>query len=132
LNDGLNGSNNYKTGRWLGFQGKDIDAIIDLQKPTTISEASFQTNVVKGDWIMGAKKIIVKVSDDGENFTDIATKDIPSISEEYKDGLYLNKIEFEPVKTRYVNVIISGDTLPEWHKGAGSAAFIFVDEINIK
>ena len=41
LNDGLKGNTNYKTGRWLGFQGKDIDAVIDLKEPTEFSKVSF-------------------------------------------------------------------------------------------
>ena len=59
---------NYKTGHWLGFQGKDLDATIDLKEPTEIQKVSFNTNVVKGDWIMGASAVTVKVSDDGKNF----------------------------------------------------------------
>ena len=33
MTDGLTGDTNYKTGRWLGFQGKDLDAAIDLKQP---------------------------------------------------------------------------------------------------
>mgnify|MGYP000458891075 CR=1 FL=1 len=60
LVDGLHGGSNYKTGHWLGFQGKDLDATIDLKEPTEIQKVSFNTNVVKGDWIMGASAVTVK------------------------------------------------------------------------
>ena len=53
MTDGLTGDTNYKTGRWPGFQGKDLDAAIDLKQPVEISKVAFNTNVVKGDWIMG-------------------------------------------------------------------------------
>ena len=59
---------NYKTGHWLVSKGKDLDATIDLKEPTEIQKVSFNTNVVKGDWIMGASAVTVKVSDDGKNF----------------------------------------------------------------
>ncbi len=132
LTDGLSGNDNYKTGRWLGFQGKDLDAVIDLKEPTGFNRVSFNTNVVKGDWIMGATGITVKVSDDGQNFKEVASKTIPSLSKEDKDGLYPQEISFDPVKARYVEVIIKSDKLPAWHGGAGSPAFLFVDEINIQ
>lgn len=132
LNDGLSGNTNYKTGRWLGFQGKDVDAVIDLKEPTEIKSVSFNTNVVPGDWIMGASGITVNVSDDGHTFREIATKAIPSLQQTDKEGLYPQEISFEPVKARYVEVIIKSDKLPAWHGGAGSPAFLFVDEINIQ
>lgn len=132
LNDGLIGNSNYKTGRWLGFQGRDIDAVINLKEPIEIQKVAFNTNVVKGDWIMGATGVTVKVSDDGKTFRQIATKKIPELTQQDKDGLYLQEITFNPVKTQYVEVIINGGKLPQWHGGAGHDAFLFVDEIIIK
>ena len=132
LTDGLSGNDNYKTGRWLGFQGKDLDAVIDLKEPTEFSKVSFNTNVVKGDWIMGAAGVTVKVSDDGQNFKEIASKTIPSLGKDDKDGLYPQEISFDPVKARYVEVIIKSDKLPTWHGGAGTPAFLCVDEINLQ
>lgn len=132
LTDGLTGDTNYKTGRWLGFQGKDLDAAIDLKQPVEISKVSFNTNVVKGDWIMGAAGITVKVSEDGQNFKEVATKVIPSLKQSDKDGIYSQEITFDPVKARYVEVIIKSDKLPAWHGGAGNPAYLFVDEIIIQ
>ena len=132
LTDGLSGNDNYKTGRWLGFQGKDLDAVIDMKQPTEFSKVSFNTNVVKGDWIMGAAGVTVKVSDDGKSFKEVATKKIASLGKDDKDGLYPQEITFTPVKARYVEVIIKSDKLPAWHGGAGHPAFLFVDEINIQ
>ena len=131
LVDGLRGGSNYKTGHWLGFQGKDLDATIDLKEPTEIQKVSFNTNVVKGDWIMGASAVTVKVSDDGKNFKEVASKKIPELPQNDKDGLYPQEISFAPVKARYVEVIINSSKLPKWHGGAGSPAFLFVDEIEI-
>lgn len=132
LTDGLMGNENYKTGRWLGFQGKNVDAVIDLKEPAEIQKVAFNTNVVKGDWIMGAAGITVKVSDDGKNFREVASKKIADLKQTDKDGLYPQEISFSPVKTRYVEVIIPSGTLPKWHGGAGNAAFLFVDEIIIE
>lgn len=129
LADGLKGGENYKTGRWLGFQGKDVDAIIDLKEPMDISKISFNTNVVKGDWIMGAAGITIKVSDDGTTFKEVTSKNIPELTKDDKDGLYPQEITFPSVKARYVEVIIKSGKLPAWHGGAGKPAFLFVDEI---
>lgn len=132
LADGLRGNDNYKTGRWLGFQGKDLDAVIDLKEPTTFNKVFFNTNVVKGDWIMGASGVTVKVSDDGKSFREIASRDIPALQATDKDGLYPQEITFDPQKARYIEVIIHGSLLPAWHGGAGNPAFLFVDEIGVE
>ena len=130
--DGLIGDSNYKTGRWLGFQGKDLDAAIDLKQPVEISKVSFNTNVVKGDWIMGAAGVTVKVSEDGKNFKEVVSKTIPSLKQSDKGGIYPQEVTFAPVKARYVEVIIKSDKLPAWHGGAGNPAYLFVDEISIQ
>lgn len=132
LTDGLTGSENYKTGRWLGFQGKDLDAVIDMKEAVEFGKVSFNTCVVKGDWIMGTPGVVVKISDDGENFKEVASKTIPSLGKDDKDGIYPQEITFDPVKARYVEVIVKSDKLPAWHGGAGSPAFVFVDEIGIE
>ena len=129
LTDGLVGGENYKTGRWLGFQGKDMDAVIDLKEPTEFSKVSFNTNVVKGDWIMETAGITVKVSDDGKTFKEVYSQSIPAMKKEDKDGIYPHEISFDPVTARYVEVIVKSAKLPAWHGGKGHPAFVFVDEI---
>jgi len=131
LADGIKGNSNYKTGRWLGFQGKDIDAVINLKGATEISKIKFSTNVVKGDWIMDAGEIIVRVSDDGKTFREIAKEVLPEMKATDKDGIYPHEISFASVKANYVQVTIKKVSLPSWHGGAGSPAFIFVDEIEV-
>ncbi len=131
LTDGMTGKKNYKTGRWLGYQGKDLDATIDLKEPTEFSKITFNTNVLKGDWIMETSGVTVKVSDDGQNFRQIYSKTIPALTRKDKNGIYPHEITFEPVKARYVKVIIKNSQLPEWHPSKGNPAFIFVDEIKI-
>ena len=131
LADGIKGNSNYKTGRWLGFQGKDIDAVIDLKGATEISKIKFSTNVVKGDWIMDAGEIIVRVSDNGKTFREIAKEVLPEMKATDKDGIYPHEISFASVKANYVQVTIKKVSLPSWHGGAGSPAFIFVDEIEV-
>ncbi len=131
LNDGIKGNGNYKTGRWLGFQGKDIVATFDLKEATEISKIRFATNVVKGDWIMDARQVYVSVSDDGKTFREVGKEELPEMQMADKDGLFVHEIDFTSVKAKYVQVTIKKVSLPSWHGGAGNPAFIFVDEIEI-
>ncbi|GAA6458338.1 family 20 glycosylhydrolase [Bacteroides xylanisolvens] len=132
LNDGLKGNSSYRSGRWIAFNGNDMDMTIDLQQPTEISSVAISVNVAKGDWVFDARNLSVEVSDDGKTFKKIASEEYPAMKETDKDGVVDHQLTFAPVTTQYVRVIASPEkTLPEWHGGKGKNAFLFVDEIKI-
>ncbi len=131
LNDGEMGRIAYTSGRWLGFWGQPLDAVIDLEQPSTMSNVRFRSLVNKGAWIYNPSQAIVLVSDDGENFREVAQLDIPITTWMDKDGNFTYELKFEPVTARYVEVIVKDHMLPEDHDGYGYPAWIFVDEIEI-
>ena len=132
LNDGNLGRGAYNSGRWLGFCGYPLDAVIDLEQPAEMQHIRFHALVNKGAWIYNPSQVKVLVSDDGENFREVAQKDIPISTWTDKDGIFAYEVDFEPVKAKYVEVVISGYDLPEDHSGFGNPAWIFVDEIEVR
>ena len=132
LVDGLKGNGNYKTGRWIAFRGNDMDVTIDLKQPTEISSVAISTCVEKGDWVFDTRGLSVEVSEDGTNFTKVASEAYPAMKKTDKNGVYDHKLTFTPVTAQYVKVIASPEkSIPEWHGGKGYPGFLFVDEITI-
>ena len=131
LNDGEMGRIAYNSGRWLGFWGQPLDAVIDLEQAATMSHVRFRALVNKGAWIYNPSHASVLVSDDGETFHEVAQLDIPITTWTDKDGNFTYELEFEPVTARYVEVIVKDHMLPEDHDGYGHPAWIFVDEIEV-
>ncbi len=131
LIDAQKGSANYKTGRWIGFWGDDLDATIDLLAKESISSVRFDADVLKNDWIYNPKTARVLVSDDGVNFQEVASETYPILEWGAPDGPKTYELHFEPVEARYVEVVISGHDLPKGHKGYGYPAWVFVDEIEV-
>ena len=131
LIDGLQGSTNYRSGRWLGWFGKNLDATIDLQELTEISSVKFNLNVNMKDWIFNAKSARVLVSDNGVTFQEVASNDYDLVPADYDSNIYPVEISFSPVNTRYVEVVVTPFDCPEGHSGYGYPAWIFVDEIRI-
>lgn len=130
LVDGLQGSFNYKTGRWIAFYRNDMEAVIDLKQPTEISSAEIATCVEKGDWVFDARGFAVEVSEDGNNFTKVTSEEYPAMKQDDRNGIFNHKLTFDPVTARYVKVIaLSERQIPEWHGGKGNSGFLFVDEI---
>ena len=131
LIDGLHGSSNYRSGRWLGWYGKNADAVIDLQDITEIEKVKFNLNINMKDWIFNAKNVEILVSDDGLTFSEVANKDFELLAPGYSSSLYPVEIAFEPVTTRFVEVVIEPFDCPKGHAGYGYPAWIFLDEIEI-
>lgn len=132
LLDGLKGNFNYKTGRWIAFYKNDMEAVIDLKQPTEISSVSISALVEKGDWVFGPRRFAVSISEDGENFKEVAKEDYPFMTPDNPNKIYDYTLTFDAVKPRYVKVCVQPEhKLPSWHGGKGNPAFVFMDEITI-
>lgn len=129
LVDGLFGANtNYKTGKWIGFQGNDLIVVIDMQESTEISSLSINNAVITGDWIFDTSEIIIEASDDDSNYSIIKAESFDS-DKDHRTEISEHKVEFEPVTAQYFKVTVKTSVMPDWHPGKGRRAFIFVDEI---
>ena len=133
LVDGLVGSPNYRTGRWLGFSENDFEAVIELGENTEVSSATVNTSVNKEDWVFGARGVVVSVSNDGENYTEVAKELYPAMEKADEDKIYTHKLAFEPVAAKYIKVrVLVEASMPKWHGAAGKRAFLFVDEVVVE
>ena len=71
LTNGLQGNVIFNSGRWVGYEGKDLDLTIDLGEVKPIRLISVRTLVSPSQWIMPHRGIWMWVSTDGKNFEDI-------------------------------------------------------------
>jgi len=133
LLDGLMGSENYRDGYWIGFQGVDMNFEVDLgnvQEINSIGVSFFQNT---GKWIFMPEKITIKVLDENQKLV-VKTVLDPDITPEVK-GTIIDEVkaDFDEVSGRYIQVYAKNiKTLPKWHEGAGGKAWIFVDEVVIE
>ncbi|MGK9368846.1 DUF4838 domain-containing protein [Melioribacter sp. Ez-97] len=138
LTDGIRGDEDHKF-NWVGYEGKDMEVIVDLQKIITVRKISidFLQNVFS--WIFHPKKIEISHSEDGIHF--ITIKEIYNTTHATKEELtspifaYIKNFnaEFEPIYARYIKIkAISIKNCPRWHPGYPDKAWIFTDEIVIE
>ncbi len=123
-------SNLYE--EWLGYEGIGFEAAIDLSTSKTISKVIIGCMDNQDQWIFLPKKIDVLVSADNENFQSagIINIDLKKSKNAVRKEI---EIPINPVKARYVKVIAhSIVNCPEWHKGAGGKAWLFVDEVKVQ
>jgi hypothetical protein len=134
ITDGAFGGTNFNAG-WLGFEGNDLEAIIDLGKSTEISQIS-------GDFLQTVNHIVFFPADvkyhcsqDGKNYVFLGqVKNKRPLTEQSKiTDIQSFKLSFPPINARFVKILADNlDKAPLWHHGAGLPSWIFVDEILVK
>ena len=132
LIDGITGKDNFRTGEWQGYEGNDLDAVVDLGSAKDIQRIKLSCLQDQGSWIFFPKEVIFYVSDDGKNFKEVNR--INNGEPKSQDGVQLNQFMCaEPQKARYVRVVAKNVGIcPQWHAGRGNEAWIFADEIIIE
>ncbi|GAB4487792.1 MAG: GH92 family glycosyl hydrolase [Saprospiraceae bacterium] len=133
LIDGIRGGADFRTGDWQGFEGVNLDLVIDLSKSQTINKITAGFMQDENAWVFFPTKMQVEISDDGQNFTP-AGEVICDIAPTEKGVLQKDFVlDLKGKKARYVRVVgVSLGKCPDWHKGAGYPCWVFVDEISIE
>lgn len=128
LVDGIINVKGGRTSQSLGFQS-DVDATIDLGVPQPITNVVVHSLKTGGTYVYPPQSIEVSGSMDGTTFEPLGTT--TGISET-KETKAITKVEFNPVKTRYIRVFIKSlPVVPEGKRGAGEKTWLFVDEIQV-
>lgn len=114
---------------WLGWQGPDMEAVIDLGKAQSISSASVHILDQRGSWVYPPQYVEVFASADGKTWQSLG-KGSDLVKEDNNAALLT--IPFLATTARYVKVVAKNyGTIPAGQPGAGSKAWLFVDEISI-
>jgi len=132
LLDGILAGNNYQDGSWQGFEGNDLDVVIDLGK--TIQVKKIRCNFLSDNkhWIFLPKQVSVQVSEDGKIYSQIGES---AFSDEKEvTGSVIQPVMF-PFKgnARFIKLTaLNQGICPPWHPQAGNKSWLFVDEIVIE
>ena len=132
LTDGLHGPDDYHC-NWLGFEGNDCEAIVDLQSVKKVRkiETSFLQEWYA--WIWLPLEVDFSVSTDGKIFRPVGVVRDPvpdTTGGAFSTPFNLNVPD---IRARYIKVdAVSRKVCPDWHIGAGQKSWIFIDEIVVR
>jgi hexosaminidase len=117
---------------FLGFEGTDMEAVIDLGSLQKIGSVKVYTFGQPGSWIYHPGSIEVQLSNDGNTFAKPPGAVADAQPKEDRHTTVRLSSGNEQVETRFVKVLAKNyGTIPEGQPGAGSRAWLFVDEIQI-
>ena len=133
LVDGLIGTAHYNDGYWQGWEGDDMDVILDLGERTLISKISAGFLESVGSWIFLPIHIAVSFSIEDKQFKN---EKIIQLTEAPPDSPPERRTaDFSGISElcRYIRIQAQNRKVcPDWHPGSGGRAWIFSDEIIIE
>ena len=136
LMDGKKGAPGDWHNDWLGFEGDDMEATIELAVPTDISMVKVGICHEPNDWVAWPKGVLVCFSKDGKEFTEWRIAELPVY--DLPDPMAgMGRVEARALvnekQAKFVKVKVQNQgTLPQWHPYAGQKAWIMVDEVEIE
>jgi len=133
LTDGSLGGNSFYS-NWLGFEGNDMEVIVDLGQAESISHVHTAFLKVTNHVVFFPEQVEISYSTDSVAFHRIAVKETVH---PLKKGDKVNDIEyydfqFTPVQARYIKLRAkSMKVAPAWHHASGLPSWTFCDEVII-
>ena len=133
LVDLLPGGADFRSGSWQGFEGKNLEVVLDLGKKQSIQQVDGHFFQDENAWIFFPTAFQVESSTDGRHFQKIGIVEntIPPTEKGLLQKHYT--LSFPALETRYLRVTgVNRGLCPDGHKGAGYPSWIFIDEIKIQ
>ncbi len=134
LIDFIRAPSDFRTGSWQGYEGVDMEAVIDLGKEQDIHRLTLGCLRDQNSWIFLPTSVTFSLSNNGKDFEEVKTIKTAAIPVEMLEGSEVKHYVAELHQTaRYVKVVAKNrGEVPYWHKGAGGKCWIFVDEVVIE
>ena len=130
LADAQKGDFNFRSGKWIGFKGIPMQAILYFDTARSISAVSISNMIDIGNYIMPPQQVEVWSGIDA-NHLKLIKKINPA--QPTTDALgYMRGYEliFAAVTTKCMKiVVVPVGKLPIWHRGRGQNGWAFIDEI---
>jgi alpha-L-fucosidase len=133
LTDGIAGSDEFTDGTWLGFEDRDLEAVVDLGRQSPIRTITLTYLVTTGSWIFAPTEVTFEVSEDGKVFRRVGS--VAKDPGKWKDETGVNGFsrDLKATAARYVRVSAKNmGRCPADHPGKGGKAWLFVDEILVR
>ncbi|HEX2607110.1 MAG TPA: discoidin domain-containing protein [Flavisolibacter sp.] len=129
LVNGLRSEKGLSSPDWLGWEGKDLDAVIDFGVPEKFSTVRIHTIDQAGSWVYLPKAVEVYTSANGKTF-----KKVGSSAEFVSDAMMMGymSVRFSARQARFLKIVAKNfGTIPEGLPGAGNPAWLMIDEIQV-
>ncbi len=129
VNGVLGNQSRFNDGQWLGWQGKNLEAVVDLGALTPIESITLRFFKSEHQWIYYPKKATISFSHDNETFVKVGEySNFTGQKDKVLDVIYDLKTNVQYIKVSIDHYGI----IPEGRRGGGENAWFFMDEIVVQ
>ena len=136
LMDGKKGVSGDYYNDWLGFQGVDTEATIELVRPIDFNTVKVGLCHEPNNWVVWPKSVWVSFSKNGREFTEWQPAELPVFNKPDKMegfGRIEARARVNAKQVTFIRVKVENQgVLPEWHPYKGEKAWIMVDEVVVE
>ena len=131
--DAVRGPEVHKSVEWVAWHGKPVDIVIDMEQTEPYSSVTVGLLSNKPSYIFLPQRLAVAVSEDGENYTEVAAQDYETEAQDAPDTVVDRTLSFPETSARFVKItLVPLESMPQWHYAPGKSTFVFVDEVMVK
>lgn len=124
------GSINFVDGNWIGYEGSNFTATIQLKKDELISTVSVGAFSSPEKWIFYPTGFRIWVSDNGTDYALVHNSTLPSEKLNSDTKFRFFELDIPPTKAKFVRIEVKSQLKnPSWHPNPGGNSWLFVDEI---
>ena len=132
LVDAVRGPEVYKSQEWVAWHGKPVDLFIDMEGES-YSSITLGCLSVKPSYIFLPQSIVVAVSEDGENYMEVASQEYGIEDKDAPDTVTDLTLSFPETSSRYVKITVTPvEAIPQWHYAPGRRTYFFLDEVIVR
>jgi len=128
------GTDNFRDGKWAGFNGNDIVTKVDLGEAVTIDNVSVNCLEHFKDYILFPKKLLVySATSKNAEYKKLGELKIKSLGVGSVGIIKRFTLNFPETNARYFKIVVENSKiLPPSHAAAGEKSWMFVDEITLQ
>jgi hypothetical protein len=133
LVDGLEGTLAFNDGTWQGFEGDDLEMVIDLGQNTMIRKVNIHFLSDTNSWIFLPRYVEFRTSKNGLNYDLVSRYDNITSLTRSRESLGRQIVSINSIlmrNSRYLK--IKADNIgvcPPGHPGEGLKSWLFIDEV---
>ncbi|MCX6231047.1 MAG: chitobiase/beta-hexosaminidase C-terminal domain-containing protein [Bacteroidetes bacterium] len=135
LADGVMGNVKDFFKNWIGFEGDDMIATIELKKSLDIKSITARFLESQRSWIFAPLEVSFETSSDGINFRKVFYTDLKekSMTDNRGENLITVAASLNEKNVRFIRITAKNISIcPDWHYGKGGRAWIFTDELIVE
>ncbi|GAB4406130.1 MAG: hypothetical protein OHK0039_07620 [Bacteroidia bacterium] len=131
--DGLQGSEQYDDGRWLGFEGKDWELLLDFGRTIRLHRVQATFLADHPVWIIHPQTVELSASRRGRKYDTWPVLELEQKTAPDYRGISACLWVGRGQRIRYLRIVATGTgALPDWHPAAGRPGWLFVDEVMVE